>query len=393
MSATIESTAPRRSTEQVPTSADAAGINIESLAKSFRRNDGSHVHAIDGVSLEVGSGEFVVLLGPSGCGKTTLLRAVAGLERPDGGTITVNGRCLFDSARGINVPTEKRGISMVFQSYALWPHMTALQNVAFPLRVQLRASRRRAAELARIALDMVGVGKLAEQYPAQMSGGQQQRVSLARALAPGNRTILFDEPLSNVDARNREGLRREISRMQREIGFSALYVTHDQSEALMMADRVAVMRDGKVVQFDSPTAIYRNPADQYVGEFVGSANMVPGSFAVRAATSKDAGTVTTSIGAVFGRGHVGKNGTAVTALLRPEVLRLSRSEPATGTPNCWRGEVIETVFAGAHVEYVVGVGTLELVAWQAGATLHWDAGDPVWVTIDADDVVILEGSR
>jgi len=225
-------------------------VDIAGVSKSFRSRH-STVTALGDVSMLVQEGEFVVLLGPSGCGKTTLLRSVAGLEKPDRGRIEIAGRTVFDSAQKIAVPPENRGLSMVFQSYALWPHMTVFDNIAYPLRNRKRPDVK--GHVGR-ALEMVRCGELASRYPGQLSGGQQQRVALARALASGDQLILFDEPLSNVDAKVREAVRFELLNLQRELGFSALYVTHDQSEATALAHKIVVMRQGAVAQIGTPRA-------------------------------------------------------------------------------------------------------------------------------------------
>ena len=253
-------------------------VRVENLVKRYRRRDGETVKAVDGISLTVHEGELVVLLGPSGCGKTTLLRCVAGLEQPDSGHVSVHGRTLFADGGRVSVPVEKRQLSMVFQSYALWPHMTVFDNVAFPLRNR-RTPRAEIQRRVKRALEKVGVGDLVSSYPSQISGGQQQRVALARALVPNDGLILFDEPLSNVDARVRDELRFELLEMQREIGFSALYVTHDQSEAMAMADRIAVLGGGRIRQLAPPAEVYRRPASRYVANFVGTANEIPGRVA------------------------------------------------------------------------------------------------------------------
>ncbi|HTM76427.1 MAG TPA: ABC transporter ATP-binding protein [Devosia sp.] len=239
-------------------------IRVRNLIKSFRRQGGGgEVIPVNAVSLDVAADEMLVLLGPSGCGKTTLLRCIAGLERPDSGEIFINDEPVYSSEKGIFLPPDKRPISMVFQSYALWPHMTLFENVAYPLRarnVKGDDIRRRTLE----TLDVVGLAALANQYPGQISGGQQQRVALARAVVSQTGVVLFDEPLSNVDARVREQLRLEIRRMQRAFGFSGLYVTHDQSEAMAVADRIAVLNDGHMEQIGTPEDVSLFESYRYI---------------------------------------------------------------------------------------------------------------------------------
>ncbi|OLT16150.1 hypothetical protein BJF78_14730 [Pseudonocardia sp. CNS-139] len=250
-------------------------IAVRGLTKRFRRRDGTQVNAVDGIDLDVAEGEFLVLLGPSGCGKTTLLRVLAGLEEVDAGRVELDGRVVDDPAVRVCVPTERRGLSMMFQSYALWPHMTVAENVAYPLTTRRVRRAERAARVRRV-LDVVGIGPLAGQYPGQLSGGQQQRVALARALVAGDGVVLFDEPLSNVDAKVREQLRTEIARLHRELGFTAVYVTHDQEEALTLATRLLVLRDGRIAQSASPREVYTRPADLGVARFMGAGNEIPG---------------------------------------------------------------------------------------------------------------------
>src|ERR687885_785728 len=246
-------------------------IRIQRLEKVFETPRGA-IRAVDEVHLEVGAGEFLVLLGPSGCGKTTTLRCVAGLERPDGGSIVVAGRKV--SGNGRFVPPHKRDIGMVFQSYAIWPHMSVFENVAFPLRVARGipgADIKRRVEEALATVQLAGYeGRMA----TQLSGGQQQRLALARALVRQPRVLLLDEPLSNLDAKLREHMRTEVRELQRALGITTLYVTHDQAEALSMSNRIAVMERGRIMQEGTPREIYQRPATRFVADFVGNANFL-----------------------------------------------------------------------------------------------------------------------
>jgi iron(III) transport system ATP-binding protein len=259
-------------------SAASRGISIVGLSKRFRRHGSDEeVLAIDNISLEVAEGELVVLLGPSGCGKTTLLRCVAGLEHPDLGEVRAGSQVLFSSASGINVPVNRRNVSVIFQGYALWPHMTVYENVAYPLRSgHRRHDKSFVADKVNGVLALVGLVGLGGVYPGTLSGGQQQRVSLARALVADPAVIVFDEPLSSVDAQIRRDLRREIQAMHRRVGFTALYVTHDQEEALSLADRIAVLQRGRIVQYGEPRDVYDAPNSRYVADFVGRANILSG---------------------------------------------------------------------------------------------------------------------
>jgi ABC-type Fe3+/spermidine/putrescine transport system ATPase subunit len=231
--------------------------------------------AVNGVSFTVGRGEHLTLLGPSGCGKTTTLRAIAGLEQPSGGSITIDGQAMYDAGQRRNVPTEQRGVSMVFQSYAVWPHMTVFENVAYGLRVRKQGVADIKANVER-ALDLVQMRHLADRGASKLSGGQQQRVALARAVAFSPTVVLFDEPLSNLDAKLRAEMRVELRELQGRLGITSVYVTHDQEEALAISDRVIVMNVGVIEQIGTPEAIYNRPRSRFVADFVGSANLIKG---------------------------------------------------------------------------------------------------------------------
>lgn len=254
-----------------------ARIAIENVSKTYRgsKRGSEGKLALDRVSLEIRDREFFSLLGPSGCGKTTLLRSVAGFFPIDSGRITIGERVVVDPTAGIAVAPEERAVGMVFQSYAVWPHMTVFQNVAYPLKVQSVAPGER-TERVRTALQQVRLDRLEHRYPAELSGGQQQRVALARAIVMQPAALLLDEPLSNLDARLRAQMRFELKELQQRLGLTILYVTHDQEEALAMSDRIAVMEDGQVVQQDSPQDLYRKPADIGVASFLGRTSVLRG---------------------------------------------------------------------------------------------------------------------
>jgi putative spermidine/putrescine transport system ATP-binding protein len=293
---------------------DGAGapVGLHDLSRSF-----GSVRALDGLSLEIAPGEFVALLGPSGCGKTTALRILAGFETADAGSVTVDG------ADVSGVPAAKRDMGMVFQSYSLFPNMSALDNVGFGLRMRkLRAAERnhKAGEL----LDMVGLSDHARHYPHQLSGGQQQRVALARALAIEPRVLLLDEPLSALDAKVRLQLREQIRSLQQRLGITTLFVTHDQEEALSMADRVGVMRDGRLEQLAEPSALYAEPATAFVAEFVGIMNRIPGRL-----EGADQVSVLDAVVPVHGSTAAGLSGD-VDVLVRPEGLHMAVQEGGNG---------------------------------------------------------------
>ena len=277
-------------------------VSLRRLTKRF-----GQVTAVDGVSLEIESGELFFLLGPSGCGKTTLLRMIAGFYEPDAGEVCFGDVCMT------NVPAHRRNAGMVFQNYALWPHMTVFQNVAYGLEIRKVPRKERITRVLQ-ALDLVQLAGLEDRRPNQLSGGQQQRVALARALVIEPDVLLLDEPLSNLDAKLRLEMRRELRRIQAQTGVTAIYVTHDQTEALSMAQRIAVMRHGRVEQVGSPREIYATPANPFVAGFIGQANMMTGQAEPGASGET---TVRTPFGILHAKGHFSG---AVNCCVRPEAI-------------------------------------------------------------------------
>jgi iron(III) transport system ATP-binding protein len=338
-------------------------VSVTAVRKYFRREDGRRVPAIDGVDLEVAPGEVVVLLGPSGCGKTTLLRAIAGLEAPDSGRIAIHGTPAFDAASGLDLPPEARRISMIFQSYALWPHMSALDNVAYPLVSRGTASAKAASQAVQ-ALQQVGIGDLGEQFPGQLSGGQQQRVALARAIVSRDELVLFDEPLSNVDAKVRQQLRLELMDMQRRLGFAAVYVTHDQIEAMALAHRVAVLNHGRIEQIGPPAEIYDRPVSRYVANFVGTTNELPGRVA---GVGSSIASVETALGLIEVPAAGVVPGSSVCVLIRPERCSLAATPPQGALG--FSGTVESSVFLGPYTETLVRCGPVVLQAWTGDGPL------------------------
>ncbi|MEV4901239.1 ABC transporter ATP-binding protein [Citricoccus sp. NPDC055426] len=366
-----------------------AGVSVRSLTKSFRRRSGEIVHAIDNVDLDVHPGELLVLLGPSGCGKTTLMRCIAGLETPDSGHIRISGDSVFDDTSKLDRPANSRAASMVFQSYALWPHMTVQANVAYPLQNR-RMSRKDVRESVSNILEAVGVSNLAGQYPAQLSGGQQQRVSLARAIVAGNDVILFDEPLSNVDAKVRDKLRLELIQMQHRLGYTAIYVTHDQEEAMTLGDRIAVLEEGRIAQLGTPREIYTNPASYYVANFIGAAN----EFKADLLDSAEGPVrVKAPFGELTGRTVQEFAGSEVRVLIRPESIhRVPGDAPAA--ENQFKGVVEDIAFVGGgRIEYIVNSGGVLLRAWaQVSRSVEVQVGDDVLLEVEPGDVLVFEGA-
>lgn len=308
------------------------GIAVEGLTKRYGGKN-----ALDGIDLTVRQGEFFCVLGPSGCGKSTLVRLLAGLEAPDAGRIQLAGRTVADAGR--LVPPEERGVAMVFQSYALWPHMSVLQNVAFVVEAG-GAGREAARDRAEAALEAVALTPYAERRPAALSGGQQQRVALARCLASGARTLLMDEPLANLDPHLREAMEGELSRLHRASGATTVYITHDQREAMALADRIAVMNEGRVLQVADPVTLYRRPVSETVARFVGRGAVVDGivvgggSETARVRLGPGEATLDCLPGTPRG---------AVRVLLRPTNLSLEDGADYEGTVRraTWRGGMFE----------------------------------------------------
>lgn len=351
-------------------------IDISHLSKTY-----GTVNAVDDVSLTVFENEFVALLGPSGCGKTTLLRMLAGLEYPSDGHITIDGISMD------NVPPNRRPVNMVFQSYAVFPHMTVAQNVAYGLKVTGTPAARIRSEVAE-ALDMVQLSSLADRRPAQMSGGQRQRVALARALVKRPRVLLLDEPLSALDAKLREQMQLELARLQQSLGITFVVVTHDQNEALSMASRVAVMREGKLAQVATPHELYDQPASRFVADFIGRANFLNGQL-----SSVDH----TSLGfnlADFGEVDVpwhgnGNNGAMVGAVLaiRPEHIIISTEPPADSNLPRAQGTVTGSTYYGDSRQlYVQTAGKQDICATLRSETMpagfSYANGERVWISWD-----------
>ena len=291
-------------------------ISIRQLQKSFPAQQG-RVDALKGIDLEVSEGDFCVLLGPSGCGKTTTLRCVAGLERPDGGEIEISGRLVNSPRSRIFVPAEKRQIGMVFQSYAIWPHMNVFQNVAFPLtQGQKRVSKSSVGERVRAALKRVQLDGLEDRPATDLSGGQQQRVAMARAIVTDSKVLLMDEPLSNLDARLREQMRVELRKITKSIGVTTLYVTHDQAEALSLGDKVCVMNHGEILQIARPNEVYARPVNLFVAQFVGEMNFLK-------AEVIDSGQVGCSLGKLpISIPNGVAKGANITVAMRPEHVKV-----------------------------------------------------------------------
>ena len=341
------------------------------------------VRAVDGVSLSVAQGELVTLLGPSGCGKTTTLRAVAGLEDPSGGTIRLGGATVYSASTRRNLPSEKRGVSMVFQSYAIWPHMTVFDNVAYGLKVRNMAKAEIATNVARV-LDLVQMREYADRPSSKLSGGQQQRVAVARAIAFSPEVLLFDEPLSNLDAKLRVQMRVELRELQKRLGITALYVTHDQEEALAISDRVIVMNAGRIEQIGTPEDIYRHPRTAFVADFVGNANIVHGRTVGLVAD----GLVdfASAAGPVF-RAVAGEGATGTAVAIQAAYIDIQAAE-LDGLPNATAGVIHRRMFHGDFIQYVIDWPCGQLLV-RLPPTTSFAEGEAVVVSFAAEHCVLL----
>jgi iron(III) transport system ATP-binding protein len=358
-----------------------AFIEIRDLFKRYKK-----VVAVNHISLDVKQGEMLTLLGPSGCGKTTTLRCIAGLERPEGGDIVIDGKPML--SQGFVQPS-KRGIGMVFQNYAVWPHMKVLHNVVYGLKL-LKIPKQQIKDMGHQVLELVGLMGLEDRYPSQLSGGQQQRVALARALVRNPKVLLLDEPLSNLDAKLREKMRFEIKSLVRRMGITAVYVTHDQAEAMVISDRVAVMDSGNVVQLGTAQEIYEKPANRFVADFIGTTNFISGEVVQ---VNRDAGAVyvrtefsqmmrcaASDIDSV-------KPGETVYASIRPEDVAISET-PSQGDENVFQGSIAHKAYLGNFLYFFVSVnGTMIRV--QVPHYVPQEEGQKIFLSLNPEKCMIL----
>jgi iron(III) transport system ATP-binding protein len=359
-------------------------LTVRGLTKTYATADGSF-QALKGIDFDIPQGGFYTLLGESGCGKSTTLRCVAGLEEPDGGSISIGGEVVADPDRGVQVPAFERDIGLVFQSYAIWPHMDVFANVAYPLRV--RRPRLAAADIkAQVmeALRLVGMEDYASRQATKLSGGQQQRVAFARALVRRPKLLLLDEPLSNLDAKLREQMRFELQELVSRTGVTTLYVTHDQSEALAMSDTVAVMAGGRIVQSGAPRDVYGRPDNRTVANFLGSANFLRGQIV----EARD-GLATVALNGGTSTIHVPSRGTLtagapVDVIFRPEDVT-THLDPLDGTIEC---AVERVVFQGGMSEYQLRLGPT-LLRTVVHPSVSAQAGDRAWIAIQPERCILF----
>jgi iron(III) transport system ATP-binding protein len=364
-------------------------IRVTGLSMSYGGSKRG-VPAVDNVSFEVPTGSFYTLLGPSGCGKTTTLRCIAGLEQPHGGEIEIDGQVVYSSASRSRVPIHKRPIGMVFQSYAIWPHMTVFENAAFPLRLGPHMGSVEIRTRVIRVLEQVGLADLERRMATQLSGGQQQRLALARALVREPKVLLLDEPLSNLDAKLRDLMRVEIRRLQRRLGITTLYVTHDQVEALSMSNTVAVMNHGSIVQEGRPSDIYARPQSLFVAQFIGSTNRVPGEFVEQ--TEDDLHRVGTAIGDIWARTPVPiPVGAPVVVVTRPEDVVLHEA-PVTGRRNVFAGTVQRRAYLGETLDYTIDIKGV-LIRTRQHPSRQAVRGSNLWVELTPGATMALLGTE
>jgi iron(III) transport system ATP-binding protein len=361
-------------------------ISIKGIRKRFEGSGGAV--ALDGVTADIEKSSFFTLLGPSGCGKSTLLRCLAGLETPDAGEIKIGDTLVFSAEAGIAVPANRRNIGMVFQSYAIWPHMTVYGNVAFPLEVNKKPDiRKRVIEV----LSLVGLAGLEDRNASRLSGGQQQRVALARAVAADPDILLLDEPLSNLDAALRDQMRGELLNLQRTLGVTTVYVTHDQAEALSMSDRIAVMSNGRFVEVATPEELYHRPATVFTAQFIGGANIIEG---VATASAQGLTSVQTEFGTLLSNHRANDR---VKVFIRPEKISLVAERTAELPPlNRLECVIRRRRFAGHEVELDLlpaAAKTGTMLRCRCAPLFPTSEGDQVGVTVDPSDVHMFVGDR
>ena len=365
-------------------------LSVTGLYTEYPNEQGVTIKAAQDVAFDVPEGKLFTLLGPSGCGKTTTLRSIAGLERPKGGEIRVGGRIVYSSDKGIFVAPNKRNFGMVFQSYAIWPHMNVFQNAAFPLQVgSRRLSKNEIREKVMRVLGAVALDHLAEREATKLSGGQQQRLALARALVMEPQLLLLDEPLSNLDAKLRERMRFELQRLQREFRLTTVYVTHDQNEALALSHRIAVMAEGRIVQIGSPREIYERPCNRFVADFVGTTNFLDATV-VAPGGGDGRCRVATALGELEVQCYdrLSRNDKVLISV-RPEDVEISEHPlESGGGHNVCRGTVDATAFLGEHLDFQIKVGGCVLLA-RAHPSLATPVGGGVYVRMNPEKCIII----
>jgi iron(III) transport system ATP-binding protein len=358
-----------------------AFIEIRNLFKRYKK-----ITAVNRIQLEVKKGEMLTLLGPSGCGKTTTLRCIAGLEKPEEGDIIIDGKSMISEGF---VPPSKRGIGMMFQNYAVWPHMKVYNNIVYGLRLQ-KLSRQSIKEKARDVLELVGLQGMENRYPGQLSGGQQQRVALARALIRNPKVLLLDEPLSNLDAKLREKMRFEIKSLVKRMGITSVYVTHDQAEAMVISDRIVVMEKGNIVQIGSPHEIYEKPANRFVADFIGAMNFIPGDVLQALPGTNEVYVHTEFSEKILCRStgdDMIKPGQKVYASIRPEEVEVF-AEPSQVGENLFKGIITNKAYLGNFLFLFMDVNGV-MIRVQVPHQLPQEEGQELYLYLNPQKCMVL----
>jgi iron(III) transport system ATP-binding protein len=358
-------------------------IRVEGLSRDYF-SEGKRIQALDNVNLTIPANRIFTLLGPSGCGKTTLLRCIVGLETPDAGEVSIGDEVVFSRKRNIFVPPEERGLGMVFQTYAIWPHMTVFDNVGYPLQNRKIPKGKIREKVAKV-LEFVQLEGFEKRPATKLSGGQQQRVALARALVAEPKVILFDEPLSNLDAKLREETRKELRTFLTELQITAVYVTHDRIEALALSDLIAVMKAGSIVEVGDPRKIYFHSDHRFVADFIGRANLVKG---VVSTLEDDHAVIDTGIGPIVGLNSQELSaGTEAVLCVRPEFMELASTDDS-GARNVFKGKVESLVFVGEAYEGEIRIGDTVLTT-TIPPTVEISEGDDLYISFDPDHCFLL----
>lgn len=354
-------------------------IKVKQLLKEYESKENKEtVLALKGVSFEIKTGTIFTLLGPSGCGKTTTLRSIAGLERPNGGQIQIGDKIVFNGSKNYFVTADKRGLGMVFQSYAIWPHMTVGQNVAYPLENK-KLPKNEIVEKVRASLKKVGLEDYMNRLAPNLSGGQQQRIALARALVAEPEVLLLDEPLSNLDAKLREQMRIELKHIQQEFGLTTVYVTHDQEEALALSDQIALMKDGEIVELGEPFELYDRPKNRFTASFIGHSNFIESEIV---ATDKDRAVVQNSFGRFHATSRLKENSPIVDLFFRPHYVSLHCKKPDQEL-NVGEGIITDIIFLGEMIEVYIQSGE-DTILVRTHPSFIPQAGERIFFTLQPD---------